>query len=75
MRAALVLNGLKYIIIDTVGTYFVESFTIYQSRQNNDSKIWAFDASGAFRDKVTPDIVFKVEVIVQCDVPVSKIPF
>ena len=39
MRAALVLNGLKYIIIDTVGTYFVESFTIYQSRQNNDSKI------------------------------------
>ena len=31
--------------------------------------------SGAFRDKVTPDIVFKVEVIVQYDVPVSKIPF
>ena len=31
--------------------------------------------SGAFRYKVTPDIVFKVEALVQYDVPVLKIPF
>ena len=29
--------------------------------------------SGAFPDKVTPDIYFTDETVVQCDVPVVKI--
>ena len=51
-----------------------ESFKIFQSRWSNGVKLWAFDEySGAFPDKVTPDIYFKDEVVVQCDVPDVKI--
>ena len=36
----------------------------------------AFDEyPGAFPDKITPDIDFKDEIVVQCDVPDVKIPF
>ena len=46
-------------MIDTAGTYSFESFTIFQSGQNNGVKIWAFDAIPvAFPDKVVPDIDF-----------------
>ena len=33
------------IIIGTAGTKILESFTIFQSGQNNGVKIWAFDAT------------------------------
>ena len=53
-----------------------ESFTIFQSVWNNGVKLWAFDEySGAFSDKVTPNIYFADEVVVQCDVPDIKILF
>ena len=61
-------------IISTTGTKLFESFTIFQSGRNNGVKIWAFVLlSGAFPDKVTPDIDFTGETVVQCDVPVVKI--
>ena len=61
---------LKDMIIGT------ESFTIFQSGWNNGVKLWAFDEyPGAFPDKVTPDIDFTDEVVVQCDVPDVKILF
>ena len=51
-----------------------ELFTIFQSGQNNGVKLWAFDGySGAFPYKVTPDIDFTDEVVVQCDVPDVKV--
>ena len=53
-----------------------ESFAIFQSGWNNGVKLWAFDEyPGAFPDKVTPDIDFTDEVVVQCDVPDVKILF
>ena len=53
-----------------------ESFTIFQSGWNNGVKLWAFDKySGAFPDKVTPDIYFTDEVLVHCDVLDIKILF
>ena len=53
-----------------------ELFTIFQSGWNNGVKLWAFDEyPGAFPDKVTPDIDFTDEVVVQCDVPDVKILF
>ena len=59
---------LKDMIIGT------ESFTIFQSGWNNGVKLWAFDGySGAFPYKVTPDIDFTDEVVVQCDVPDVKV--
>ena len=59
---------LKDMIIGT------ESFTIFQSGWNNDVKLWAFDEyPGAFPDKVTPDIDFTDEVVVQLYVPDVKI--
>ena len=59
---------LKDMIIGT------ESFKIFQSLWSNGVKLWGFDEySGAFPDKVTPDIYFKDEVVVQCDVPDVKI--
>ena len=46
-----------------------ELFTIFQSGQNNAVKLWVFGGySEAFPYKVTPDIDFTDEVIVQCDV-------
>ena len=43
---------------------------------NNGVKLWAFDEyPGAFPDKVTPDIDFTDEVVVQCDVLDVKILF
>ena len=61
---------LKDMIIGT------ESFTVFQSGWNNGVKLWAFDEyPGAFPDKVTPDIDFTDEVVVQCDVPDVKILF
>ena len=43
---------------------------------NNGIKLWTFDEyAGAFPDKVTPDIDFTDEVVVQCDVPDVKILF
>ena len=37
---------------------------------------WAFgEYPGTFPDKVTPDIDFTDEVVVQCDIPVVKILF
>ena len=57
-------------IIDT------ESFAIFQSVSNNGVKLWALDEySGAFSDKVTPDIYFTDEVVIHCDVPDVKILF
>ena len=48
-----------------------ELFTIWG---NYGVKLWAFDGySGAFPYKVTPDIDFTVEVVVQCDVPEVKV--
>ena len=45
-----------------------ESFTIFQSEWNNGVKLWAFDEyPGAFPDKVTPNIYFIDEAVVQCD--------
>ena len=59
---------LKDMIIDT------ESSTFFQSGWNNGVKLWAFDEySGAFPYKVTPDIDFTDEVVVQCDVPDVKV--
>ena len=53
-----------------------ESLTIFQSGWNNGVKLWAFDEFlGAFPDKVTPDIYFTDEVVVQCNVPDVKILF
>ena len=50
-----------------------ESFTIFQSGLNNGVKLCAFDQyPGAFPDKVTSDIDFTDEVVVQCDVPDIK---
>ena len=47
-----------------------ESFTIFQSGWNNGVKLWAFDEyPEASPNKVTPDIDFTDEVVVQCDVP------
>ena len=58
---------LKDMIIGT------ESFKIFQSGLNNGVKLWAFDeCPGAFPDKVTSDIDFTDEVVVQCDVPDIK---
>ena len=42
-------------------------FTIFQSGRNNGVKFWAFDEyQGAFPYKVTLDINFTDEVVVQC---------
>ena len=41
---------------------------IFQSGQNNGVKLWAFDEySGPFPYKVTPNIDFTDEVVVECD--------
>ena len=46
------------IIIGTAGTKILESFTIFQSGQNNGVKIWAFDATrGISRYKKWPLIL------------------
>ena len=37
------------------------------------SKIWTFDATGAFPYTTTPDIDFTDEAVVQCDVSVIKV--
>ena len=51
-----------------------ELLTIFQSGRNNAVKLWAFDGySGAFPNKVTPDIDFTDKVVVQCDVPDIKV--
>ena len=51
-----------------------ELLTIFQSGKNNGLKLWSFDEySGAFPYKVTPDIGFTDEVVVQCDVPNVKV--
>ena len=53
-----------------------DQFTIFQSGWNNGVKLWPFDeCSGVFQDKVTPDINFADEVVVQCDVLDVKILF
>ena len=53
-----------------------ESFTIFQSVCDSGVKLWAFDEyPGAFLDKITSDIDFSDEVVVQCDVPDLKILF
>ena len=49
-------------------------FTIFQSGWNNCVKSWAFNGySGAFPNKITPDIYFTDEVVVQCDIPDVKV--
>ena len=58
---------LKNMIIGT------ESFITFQSGLNNGVKLWAFP--GVFPDKVTSDIDFADEVLVQCDVPDVKTLF
>ena len=51
-----------------------ELFTIFQSGQNNGVKLWSFDGySGAFPCKVTPDIEFTDELVVQCNLPDVKV--
>ena len=68
------LKTLNDMIIGTASTKLLESFTIFQNGQNNGVKIWVFDAKGHSQIyKVTPDIDFTDEVIVQCYVPVVKI--
>ena len=53
---------------------FFKSFTIFLRGRNNGVKIWAYDATrGIFPDKVTTDIGFTDEAVVQWDVPVVKI--
>ena len=50
-----------------------ELFIIFQSGRNNSVKLWAFDGySGTFPYKVTTDIDFTDEAVVQCDVPDVK---
>ena len=61
---------LKDMIIGT------ESFTTFQNEWNNGVKLWLFDEyPGAFPDKVTLDIDFTDELVVQFDVLDVKIPF
>ena len=49
-------------------------FTIFQSRWKNGVKLWAFDEyPEVVPDKVTPDVDFTVEVVVQCNVRDVKI--
>ena len=49
-------------------------FTIFQSRRNNGVKLWGSDGySGAFPYKITPDIDFTDEVVVQCHVTDVKV--
>ena len=61
---------LKDMIIGT------KSFTVFQSGWNSGVKLWTFDEySVVFPDKVTPDIYFTDEAVVQCDVPEIKILF
>ena len=51
-----------------------ELCTIFQSGQNQGVKLRAFDEySGTFPYKVTPDIDFTDELVVQCDVPDVKV--
>ena len=51
-----------------------ELFTIFQSSRNNGVKLWAFDEySGAFPHKVTADIDFADQVLVQCNFPDVKV--
>ena len=61
----------------SVGTKCFESYSVFQSERNNGmSKILAFDATtGVFVDKVNPNIDFKGEAVVQCDVSVVKMQF
>ena len=47
-----------------------ESFITFKSGLNNGVKLWAFPE--VFPDKVTSDIDFADEVLVQCDVPDVK---
>ena len=50
--------------------------TLWYGGWSNRVKLWAFDEyPGVFPDKVTPDIDFTDEVVVQCDVPDVKILF
>ena len=50
--------------------------TLKYGAWNNGVKLWASDEyPGAFPDKVTPDIDFTDEVVVQCDVSDVKILF
>ena len=49
-------------------------FIVFQSGWSNGVKLWAFDEHpGAFPDKVTRDIDFTDEEVVQCDVSDVKI--
>ena len=50
--------------------------TLKYDEWNNGVKLWAFDECPvAFPDKVTPDIDFTDDVVVQCDIPDVKILF
>ena len=61
----------------SVGTKCFESYSVFQSERNNGmSIILAFDATtGVFVDKGNPNIDFKGEAVVQCDVSVVKMQF
>ena len=63
--------------IGTASTQRFDSFTIFQNGQNNGAKIWAFDATSCISRyiKLSPDMNFTDEIIVQCFVPVVKILF
>ena len=50
--------------------------TLQYGESNNGIKLWTFDEyAEAFPDKITTDIDFTDEVVVQCDVPEVKILF
>ena len=67
-RKKLVLLLEKYFRILKDMISGTELCTIFQSGQNNGVKLWEFDEySRAFPYKVTPNIEFTDEVVVQCD--------
>ena len=75
-RKKLILSLEKY--FETVKEMIIatESFTVFQSEWDNGIKLWTFDEhSGAFLDKVTLDIYFADEVVIQCDIPDVTILF
>ena len=55
-------------------TRVIRTIKYVNKDKNNAFKLWAFgELSRAFPHKVTPDVGFADEVVVQCDVPDVKI--
>ena len=61
------------IIVDAVGTYLFESFTIFRIGEIMVSKYGHLLLPGTFSDKVTPENGFIDKAVVPCHVAVVKI--